>query len=215
MERSTRGQGRNKRWRDLRLHHITSSNFGQICKATERRDLDALTTTLTTYRDLRTAAILHGRMYESVAVEKFEAKWGISTKECGLFICEEYPQLAASPDRIVDEDTILEVKCPYAHKDKAICSATVPYLKSNGGTLTLNESHNYYYQVQGQMLCSKRKRCLFVIYSFKDLVMIEIQRDDQFIKSMLDKLNFFYKSHFEPAIINKFVYKDYYRYKFT
>ena len=108
-------------------------------------------------------------------------------------------------DTIVDEDTILEVKCPYAHKDKAICPTTVPYLKSNGGTLMLNASHNYYYQVQGQMLCTKRKRCLFVIYSFKDLVVIEIPRDELFIKSMLDKLRIFYKSHFEPAIINKFV----------
>lgn len=80
MEKSIRSQGNSKNWRKTRLHHITLSNFGTICKATEKRDYDALTDTLTTHCDLRSAAILHGRKYESVAIEKFEAQRDVKTE---------------------------------------------------------------------------------------------------------------------------------------
>ena len=214
LEKSTRGQGHSKTWRETRLLHITSSNFGTICKATDRRDMDALTDGLTTHRDIRSKAILHGRKYEHVAVEKFEARWGIDTDPCGIFVSQTHPQLAASPDRIIDQDTVLEVKCPYASRDKIISPETVPYLKEADGALVLDPNHDYHYQIQGQLFCSNRKLCLFVVYTLRDIVMIRIERDEGFINTMLDKLLSFYKLHFEPAIINKFMYRNYHHYNF-
>ena len=145
---------------------------------------------LTTHRDIRSKAILHGRKYEHVAVEKFEARWGIKTEPCGIFVSQTHPQLAASPDRIVDQDTVLEVKCPYARRAKLISSETVPYLKESDGALVLDPNHDYHYQIQGQLFCSDRKLCLFVVYTLRDIAMIRIERDEGFINTMLNFFRF-------------------------
>ena len=42
LEIETRGQGNNDRWKQARSVRITSSNFGTICKATEKRDIEKL-----------------------------------------------------------------------------------------------------------------------------------------------------------------------------
>ena len=165
-------------------------------------------------KEVKTAAILHGHKFESVAVEAFESLMKKKTESCGIFICNEYPQLAASPDRIVDEDTILEVKCPYSSKDKCISPVTVPYLYSTNGKIDLCKNHDYFYQIQGQLLCTKRNKCYFVIYTFKEIVIVEIERDDQFISNMVKKLLSFYESHFKRALIDKFMYKNYYDFSF-
>lgn len=175
----------------------------------------ALANTLISYRDIRSKPILHGRRYEQVAVEKFEAKWGIHTEECGIFVCVDHPQLAASPDRIIDQDTVLEVKCPYANRDTLISAATVPYLKDKNGELTLDENHNYYFQVQGQLLCTNRKQCVFVVYTFRDIIKIQIERNEEFIQNMVEKLLGFYEIYFRPAFVNKCIYKNYYDYNFV
>ena len=41
------------------------------------------------------------------------------------------PYLAASPDGIVDEDTIVKVKCPYVARNQIITRQTVPYIREN------------------------------------------------------------------------------------
>ncbi|XP_041366048.1 uncharacterized protein LOC121381032 isoform X1 [Gigantopelta aegis] len=215
VERLTRGQGQSKAWRETRLLHITSSNFGTICKATDRRNMESLANSLVTNRDLKTQAILHGRKYEQVAVEKFELKWGMKTEQCGLFICKTHPHLAASPDRMVDDSTLLEIKCPYTCRNKHISPLTVPYLKEHGGRLKLDANHDYYYQIQGQLLCTNRKVCLFVVYTFfLDIVLVRVERDDEFIRMMLKKLHTFYTVHFQTTLIKKFMYRNYYHYTF-
>jgi hypothetical protein len=150
---------------------------------------------LITNRDLKTPAILHGRKYEQIAVEKSETKWGLKTEQCGLFICEQHPQLAASPDRIVDNNTIVEIKCPHSSRNNYISSLTIPYLKQHDGVLTLDTNHDY--QVQGQLLCSNRKVCFFIVYTFLDIVLVKVERDDEFIKKMLNKLLTFDTTHFK------------------
>jgi putative phage-type endonuclease len=214
IEEETRGQGKNARWKQLRLQHITSSRFGEICKATRRKNMTAFAKELTVHKDLRTKAVMHGRTYEPIAVEKSESKWGLKTRECGLYISDQYPQLAASPDRLVDQDTVMEIKCPWTCCEEIISSKTVPYLKTADGVLTLDKTHDYYYQVQGQLLCSNRKRCIFIVYTFKDIVRVNIKRDDEFIAEMVTKLVGFYNTHFKSAIINKFLYRDYYAHDF-
>ena len=147
---------------------------------------------------ITTPSLQHGRRYESVAVEKVAQECKVNPKECGLFVCEEYPFLAASPDRIIDEDVIIEVKCPFASKDKPITPSTVPYLQSisDGDELVLDSKHIYYYQVQGQLLCSGRQKCLFVVYTLVDMKVITIHYDINFARNMVQRLFEFYDQYF-------------------
>lgn len=113
--------------------------------------------------------------------------------------------MAASPDGVIDDKTIVEIKCPYSSRNSQITSITVPYLSENG----LKKSHQYYYQVQGQLFCTNASKCHFVVYTHEDLKCFVIERDNEFILDMVDQLKNFYHTHFKPLLLVKYVYKNY------
>ena len=211
IEAATRGQASNRRWFQERSLRITASHFGEICRATERRDKAKLAMSITKPTQITTPSLQHGHRYESVAVEKVARECKVNPNECGLFVCEEYPFLAASPDRIIDEDVIIEVKCPFASKDKPITPSTVPYLQSisDGDELVLDSKHVYYYQVQGQLLCSGRQKCLFVVYTLVDMKVITIHYDINFARNMVQRLFEFYDQYFRQAVIETHLYRGF------
>lgn len=126
-----------------------------------------------------------------------------------------HPFLCSSPDRIIDEETVLEVKCPFTAKDKQISATTVPYLLEKDGQLILDTHHDYYYQIQGQLFCSERQRCLFVVYTLNDYFSHYIERDNSFIESMITKLSEFYNNHFKKAMLKKHLFSEFDDYSFT
>ncbi|CAC5388039.1 unnamed protein product [Mytilus coruscus] len=203
---------------DEEISKIESFTSGQaknprICKATERTDFEKLARSMTEIVDLKTAPILHGQKYEKSALSKYEQDFGRSPVNCGIYVSKSHPFIAASPDGIIN-DTVVEVKCPFVAKDKMISPKTIPFLLYNDGKLMLNESHNYYYQVQGQMFCTNLKNCHFVVFTLQEVQYIHIKRDDIFIQNMVEKLEDFYKTYFRKAILQKFLYKDYDKYSF-
>ena len=212
IEENTLGQVQNKEWMLQRQHRLTSSNFGRICKATSATNFHALARSFIHKKHFSSRATSHGIKYESVAVEAFERITGHKTVECGLFVDSTNPWLAASPDQLVDSNTILEVKCPFTAKDKMTNPTNVPYVKFGDEGMTLCHDHQYYYQVQGQLMCTNHSRCLFIVFTLVDFKIIEIARDDQFITSMVKNLESFYKQYFRSALISKFVFKSYDRY---
>ena len=201
-------------WIQERCKRLTSSNFGRICKATQKTDFPNLAYSLTAHTKLKAPPITHGHKYESVAVDQFERTHKKSTKKSGLVVSESHPYLAASPDRLLGSDTVIEVKCPYTARDKVINAITVPWLKADGENLQLDTNHNYYFQIQGQLYCTERTKCILVVYTLKDMKCIPVVRNQSFIDSMIDKLSAFYSSFFKQAIIRRFVHRDYYNYSF-
>ena len=194
---------------------MTASNFGRICRATERADEVKMAKDLVAPKELKVPAILHWQKYEPVAIERYEGMTGLKVDPCGLFISETHPMLAASPDGIINTiDKLIEVKCPYSAKKKIICPTTVPYLKFVDGKLSLNEKHSYYYQIQGQLYCANKNKCDLIIFTMTDTKVIEIVRDDEFIKDMVAKLVSFYQETFKGVMVNTNFYKNYYDYVF-
>ena len=92
----------------------------------------------------------------------------------------------------LNSDLLVEVKCPFTARDSIISPETVPYIQYVDEHLCLDRHHDYFYQVQGQMLCTSAKSVDFVIYTFKDLCVIRIDRDDTFSEEMLQKLQAFF-----------------------
>ena len=152
---------------------------------------------------LSTKAIMHGRKYESVAINKLESVLNTKVKSCGLFIDKELPFLAATPDGLVGEDGIVEVKCPYKGREKNItASPEFPFLtEDENGCLALKEGHNFYAQVQGQLAITKRKTCHFAIYTFEEFHVIDIPFNEKYCSSvLLPKLYGFYNDYYRPYI---------------
>ena len=118
------------------------------------------------------------------------------------------PYLGSTPDGLVGEDIVIEVKCPYVARYKQITPKTVSYLISVDGKLKLDSKHNYYAQVQGQMYITNRKMCHFVVYTLVPKTeIIEVPYDEEFVNDMLSSLDQFYLDYFKPALLQKHFYK--------
>ena len=74
----------------------------------------------------------------------------MKTSACGTFVSLSMPYISSTPDRLVDDNIILEVKCPYVCHDKVISEVTAPYLRNVNGEFYLDQNHDYYYHVQGK-----------------------------------------------------------------
>jgi len=174
-------------WKDHQKIRITSSLFGDVAKATERKDMTKLANSILNPKHFSTKATRHGQLYEKVAIEKYESCMNCNVTQSGLVVSADVPYLAASPDGMVGDNICLEIKCPFVARDRDITPATVPFIDSLG----LKRNHNYYYQVQGQLFCTGRTECHFCVYTLKDFRVFSIARDDEFISQMVDSLKAF------------------------
>ncbi len=120
IERNTKEQSNSKLWFQHREWRITASNFGTVVKATDRRDMAKLAETIFDQRFLSSDAIVHGKTYEKVAISKFEESFNVKVSQSGLFINQDFPFLAATPDGLVGASDIIEVKCPYRGRNSEI-----------------------------------------------------------------------------------------------
>ena len=81
-------------------------------------------TLLGDYGISHTAALQWGCDHESDAIQQYMLLSGSQVEECGVFLSEQFPYLATSPDGIVSlrdgKFGVVEVKCLYKHHKKTI-----------------------------------------------------------------------------------------------
>ena len=211
IEELTRGQSGNRAWEEEREWRLTASKFGAICKATQRRNMLTLATSILHPPKLKSDAIVHGQAQEENAAKKFTEVTGLDVKKCGLFIDEKYSYLAASPDGIVGEEALLEVKCPFTQRNSKISGSNLhlfPMLEKKDGQLKLKRTHDFFFQIQGQLNICKKKLCHFVIYTFEDIYIEKIEVDGEFYaEKMLPHLSKFWEDHYLPRIVCDLVSK--------
>ena len=158
-------------------------------------------------------ALKWGRDHEEMARSKYamimsETHQNFQTKICGLVINPKWPYLAASPDGMCSCDCcgsrLLEIKCPYKHRNAAIHQAVLSrdfYLKAAGnGKVGLSTKHNYYSQVQAQLLVTEEMCCDFVCWTEKDIFMESIMVDPNF-KNHIPKLKNFFCTYILPELL--------------
>lgn len=114
-------------------------------------------------------ATIWGKKHEKVAIEEFKEKQKIEIVECGFFIDKEHPFLAATPDGLIGERGVVEIKCPSSAAQfsplDAIRNGKITFGTENEGQLKLKRSHNYFYQVQGQLHITERDYCIFIVWT--------------------------------------------------
>ncbi|KAH9360227.1 hypothetical protein HPB48_001608 [Haemaphysalis longicornis] len=118
------------------------------------------------YKHITSNAIRHGKNHESIALRQLEATYDVVVKECGLFVDRKRPFLGATPDGLVGDDTLVEIKCPYAARDltplEGVRSKKITYCaETSNGAVRLKSTSNYWYQIQGQLnICDRENVCL-------------------------------------------------------
>jgi len=132
-----------------------------------------------------------GNDLEDEARAIFELETGHKVVQVGFI--EENERIGSSPDGLIDDDGLIEIKCK---SDKNFVEQAIEGVDGI--------ESNYRWQMQDQMLVSGRKWCYFVCYNpnFKEpLLIYRIERDEEMIEKLkLGKIK-------GVAMINEYVKK--------
>jgi len=117
---------------------------------------------------------------EPLAFQKFKSLKEldfVETKECGFFKYEDHA--GASPDGVVSDSSVLEIKCPKRNNFFNVKSKNLIDPK-------------YFAQMQMQMLCTGFDKCYYFTYTVIDAKElyheIIIERDDKFISFIKERI---------------------------
>lgn len=203
----TVGQSKNHQWHQERRKRLTASNFGRICKMRQSTSCANTVKNMLYQQFSGSVATRYGSDNEHQAIEQFKEITKLNVSECGLFVYDLYPYLAASPDGLINDDAIIEVKCPYSARmfspEEATVKKCIKFCEIHEGRLKLKQKDNYMYQIQGQLNITKREKCYFVIWTPHGISVEIIKIDVSFWnEEMLPKLKNFYLSALLPEIID-------------
>jgi len=126
------------------------------------------------------AAMQHGTDTEPLARAAYEALHDVLVDEVGFIPHPTIIMAGASPDGLVSDDGLLEIKCPNtATHIETLLSQTVP--------------GKYNTQMQFQMACTDRSYCDFVSFDNRlppelQLFVRRVPRDNMYIRLMEDEI---------------------------
>lgn len=149
-------------------------------------------------------AVIFGKQNEARALDALGKYFHISIKKCGLFIHQNFCYLGASPDGLVSDNAIAEVKCIYGAKEttpeEAICRRKLTFWKKDG---SINKNHQWYFQIQGQLEICDKNMCYFGTWTKVSIKCTTIERDRNFWKEKMEgKLVSFYNLSMLPEMID-------------
>lgn len=193
-------------WHEARLGRATGSRFSDVMtkiKSGEsamvknyRAELVAETLTGRREEGYTSTAMQWGTDNEPVARLRYELETGHDVEETGFWA---HPDImaGASPDGLVNDDGLLEIKCPNtATHIETLRKRKVP--------------SQYYWQIQGQLWITGRKWCDFVSFDPRlpenaQYIRIRMDRDDTAIKELEDEVKEFLLSvELETAFVKNF-----------
>ncbi|XP_072140160.1 uncharacterized protein [Dermacentor andersoni] len=188
----TKGQSMNLRWHRERRVHITYSMAHTILR-TRKAPADLLNTLLRT------------TSFSSEATT-----YGTPSKICLWFHLKVISLSGIKMEALARKEfqdkvsvQVIEIKCPFSRKDIIIDDrlehSFVPYVKYVNRRLTLLKSHKYYTQVQLLMYVCNVQSCYCFVYSSKQSIIIDIERDNSFLCASVRALEEFYFAWLRPA----------------
>ena len=126
-----------------------------------------------------------GNLQEPFARAAYEAATNVLVDEVGMITHPRIEMSGASPDGLVGDDGLVEIKCPKtATHIETLLSKTVP--------------GKYNIQMQWQMACTDRSWCDFVSFDPRmpdglQMFLKRVPRDDALIKTLEDEVTKFLK----------------------
>jgi putative phage-type endonuclease len=174
-------------WKQARLGHVTASNMADVMSKGKgsaeavgrykyKVKLVAERLTQTAGESFTNAAMEWGIEQEQFACIEYEASRNVFVERTGFWVHPEIQWLGVSPDRLVGDDGLIEVKCPNT-------TTHLGYLFEN------KIPSDYYKQIQCQLWVTGRQWCDFVSYDPRlpkrnQLLIVRAERDEKLIKEM-------------------------------
>ena len=155
----------------------------------------------------------YGLESEPKAIEKYESTTNLKAYPSGLWANPKFPFLGCSPNGLVGNDTVIEIKALKILKQysvEAVTSPTSPNPKSvlsrqcfkvENGKLILKLSHAYYYQCQQILLVTGRENCDFILHAESGPDSVQrIPRDEPLLEKILSYLTALWMRVIAPEI---------------
>lgn len=95
---------------------------------------------------------------------------------------------------------VIEIKCPYnlsAESEKNMKMSDLDWIP-------LKETHDYYYQIQMQMLCVNVQLCDFVVWSENECKILRYSRNALTCSSIINKCTGYFHNAVLPELLAKF-----------
>jgi len=173
IELETRNQSDSSSWFTSRRERITASNAKRVFRLQDSTNNKSIINTLLFPSDLEhVPSIQYGRVNENNAIRKYEKLNNVIVTRCGLIVSLENGILGASPDGLVGDDGILEIKCPSILDGKLPEAYSTecrknPFMKLSKKTnkYELVKSHQYYFQIIMLLHVTRRKWCDLMVWS--------------------------------------------------
>ena len=125
-------------------------------------------------------ATVYGTVNEPNALADYELETGNTVVECGFYTIDDW--LGASPDGLIGDDGLLEIKCPYGKRGDF-----QPEFKP------LSEQMHYYAQIQIQLYCTNRAWCDFYQWTPYGSKLEHVKLDIVWLAENLPKLELFHE----------------------
>ncbi|CAG9760495.1 unnamed protein product [Ceutorhynchus assimilis] len=212
IEKDTRQQNRSDLWKTLRKFRFTASKFGYVCKR-KLFNSEFIKQFVCPPDISHIKAVAHGVKSEQLAINAFLKVYNQFTHyKCALIVHPYAIHLGASPDGILYDAIfssfgVLEVKCPCSGRANSLEEYTrlktfrMSYEQNK--ELRLKTNHNYFYQIQGQMLITGLSWAYFVVFIAKtqQIVCDKILFDQIFCLEMYQKLTQRYDEHLKDVVV--------------
>ncbi|XP_057298496.1 uncharacterized protein LOC130629359 [Hydractinia symbiolongicarpus] len=190
LTKITKDQSQSNKWMLYRAGRITSSNCKKAYTCNIQKPAISTIKSIMQYNEnISTPSMKYGKESEPKAFKSFNEM--MKTKHenftvdiTGLHINEKYHHIGASPDGLTfckcHGKGLLEIKCPFNfqhglenYKTHKNCPIT-NYDK-------MKETHEYYFQMQLQMLVTERNYCYFFVWSKKFLYQYVLIKMNYFV----------------------------------
>ena len=190
-------------WLKSRMGKVTASRVADVIATTKSGystsrenycvELALERLTSTRQESFTNAAMAWGTDNEPLARAAYEARTGAIVDEVGMVPHPSIAMTGASPDGLIDDDGLIEIKCPQS----ATHAKTLLSQKPDGKYIT---------QMMWQMICTGRNYCDFVSFDPRfpehlQLCVIRVERNDDAIKALESEVVVFLSE--VDAMVNK------------
>ena len=181
-------QQRTEEWFTARKNRVTGSSVGAILgKSPFMKPEDVMRNMVRQYHGYPSefkgnVATDYGTYHESLAIMDYVQKTDNVVIPTGFSLYEDW--LGASPDGLIGDDVLIEIKCPYGLRDK-----NPPEFKS------IDYQSHYWMQIQIELLVTGRQWCHFYQWSAHGYMLETVQFNPLAIEEYLPKLKDFYNEY--------------------
>ena len=179
---------RTEEWFTARKNRVTGSSVGAILGMSPfMKPEDVMRNMVREYHNYPSefkgnVATDYGTYHESLAIMDYVQSTNNIVVPTGFHTYEEW--LGASPDGLINDDGLIEVKCPYGQRDK-----NPPEFKS------IDYQTHYWMQIQIQLLVTGREWCHFYQWSAHGEMLETVWFNPLAIDKYLPELRAFYEEY--------------------